>query len=863
MEVNCRAEPGQGTRIHVLVAFPPATTPDVIGRIFHGQTDLPGEAERSGNEEIVVRNMAEFSAAVKSAGGILILAHVDEQSRGHRSFVRKAIGENLEMLGIDPSGKEMQVEISEIYKGFLVDASPAAVEVRRSKDSEHYARVETPDGESHTIACVAQSDFHNVESFDRADAHTHIKVSRPDFDCVTEALKFRDTRIRFADELPAAPTPRIVGLRLRSPQGEGLFEELTVAFNENLNCAIGARGCGKSTMVEALRYVLGQRHLLGEAADDAGEGSFSSLALATGAANLAGTQIELIYETGEERHVLSATYDAESDCTTRVLTMEGVDCHVPHEAIETSYPALIFSWGELETLGREPRLQRVVVDRLSEKLPELAERLVASRTALAANREACTAARVDLDRISEGEGRLLHRFRDSKEKFERMNEPAVAELFRNLDEARARVRVLEELDQTLKDLLESIDGVDPTTPTATISALPAESLAWWQSGPDAEIDLDGLQGELDRGLTQLRAAVEKRRTSLERRLATERAGRDATEEELREKTQTDATTTIRGEQRETARRHHEEAGAVRRRYIEAFGVLEGLLAERAGLLDASTEIVGEIAATRQEVAGGLTSQLAEIGSEGPIVSIDVSVGGDRTALKDFLGRGFLNPERAGQWKSKNVPARLATRSPIQIAWSIIAREPTWLVGSGEDGLSNEQAGKLVDAMVPFAHDEDADVTIVDLSLDELLALQEQPIDDLVRIHSDGEPVDKLSPGGRSSAMLPLIALSDTAPLIIDQPEDNLDNRMVGNTLSSILAHLKERRQIIVTTHNPNIVVGGDAEQVIVLEALGDRSARLENTGNIDDEPVIDAVIKIMEGGREAFAERRRRYEPLL
>jgi ABC-type transport system involved in cytochrome bd biosynthesis fused ATPase/permease subunit len=186
-----------------------------------------------------------------------------------------------------------------------------------------------------------------------------------------------------------------------------------------------------------------------------------------------------------------------------------------------------------------------------------------------------------------------------------------------------------------------------------------------------------------------------------------------------------------------------------------------------------------------------------------------------------------------------------------------------LVGSGEDGLSNEQAGKLVDAMVPFAHDEDADVTIVDLSLDELLALQEQPIDDLVRIHSDGEPVDKLSPGGRSSAMLPLIALSDTAPLIIDQPEDNLDNRMVGNTLSSILAHLKERRQIIVTTHNPNIVVGGDAEQVIVLEALGDRSARLENTGNIDDEPVIDAVIKIMEGGREAFAERRRRYEPLL
>ncbi len=108
-------------------------------------------------------------------------------------------------------------------------------------------------------------------------------------------------------------------------------------------------------------------------------------------------------------------------------------------------------------------------------------------------------------------------------------------------------------------------------------------------------------------------------------------------------------------------------------------------------------------------------------------------------------------------------------------------------------------------------------------------------------------------------MLPLIALSDEVPLIIDQPEDNLDNRMVGQTLSSILARLKEHRQIIVTTHNPNIVVGGDAEQVVVLDAPTSRSAQVETTGNIDRPEIIDAVIKIMEGGREAFQERSRRY----
>lgn len=648
-------------------------------------------------------------------------------------------------------------------------------------------------------------------------------------------------------------------MRLRSPQGDGLFEELTIAFNENLNCAIGARGCGKSTTIEALRYVLGQRPLLGEAAKDAAEGSFASLALATARANLAGTQIDLVYDTGGERHVLSATYDAESECTTRALTLDGTDCHVAPEAISGVYPALIFSWGELETLGREPRLQRVVVDRLSEKLPDLAERLATSRAELAANREACNAARAELVRIGEEDNRLLHRYRELKQRFERMNEPEVAELFRSLDEARERVRALESLDGSLTRLLESLALVDPNAPVAAAAGLPAEILAWWQSGVGEELDLDGLEAELSAGLGELRAAVEKRGAKLSEKLDVERGRRDETEDELREKTQSDVGTTIRGEQRETARRHDEEATEVRRRYIEAYAVLDSLLEERAELLDQAGQAAVAIAATRSEVAAGLTDQLAEIGSEGPQVSIQVSVGADRKALEEFLGDGFLTLDRAGHWKAQKLPERLAIRTPIQIAWAILADDPGILAGVGEVQLSPEQAQRLVEKMAPFSHDEDADVTIVNACLDELLELQEQPVEDLVRIYSDGEPVDKLSPGGRSSAMLPLIALSDTAPLIIDQPEDNLDNRMVGNTLSSILAHLKERRQIIVTTHNPNIVVGGDAEQVIVLKALGDRSAELEDTGNIDEDAVIEAVIKIMEGGKEAFKERERRY----
>jgi ABC-type multidrug transport system ATPase subunit len=175
-------------------------------------------------------------------------------------------------------------------------------------------------------------------------------------------------------------------------------------------------------------------------------------------------------------------------------------------------------------------------------------------------------------------------------------------------------------------------------------------------------------------------------------------------------------------------------------------------------------------------------------------------------------------------------------------------------------LTKEEATKLVDYFATSSPDADADVIVVEGErLLQILRLQERPIDDEMRILLGKKPVDELSPGQRSSAMLPLVALSETAPLVIDQPEDNLDQRMVGKTLTKILADLKERRQIIVTTHNPNIVVGGDAEQVVVLEPIGAHAARVEATGSIDDHEIIDEVVAIMGGGREAFQARRRRY----
>ncbi len=231
---------------------------------------------------------------------------------------------------------------------------------------------------------------------------------------------------------------------------------------------------------------------------------------------------------------------------------------------------------------------------------------------------------------------------------------------------------------------------------------------------------------------------------------------------------------------------------------------------------------------------------------------------------EFLNDSVLTMERAGQYLRMQIAERLAdTARPGELSTALVAGKSELfgvarVVGS-EGALTAAEVRKLVDGCVWRKADEDAGVDVVEAAVGSLLELAEQPIDDRVRIKLNGNPVDELSPGQRSSAMLPLIALAETDPLVIDQPEDNLDNAMVGDTLTRILTDLKERRQIIVSTHNPNIVVGGDAEQVIVLDASGTHRAEVTRTGSIDDENIIDAVLTIIEGGREAFIARRKRY----
>ena len=145
---------------------------------------------------------------------------------------------------------------------------------------------------------------------------------------------------------------------------------------------------------------------------------------------------------------------------------------------------------------------------------------------------------------------------------------------------------------------------------------------------------------------------------------------------------------------------------------------------------------------------------------------------------------------------------------------------------------------------------------------------------------------KMSPGKKGTVLLILYLQISTAsyPILIDQPEDNLDNRTIYTQLCTMIKRKKSDRQIIIVTHNANLVVGTDSENVIVANQIGQNETTstqkhrfeyvngpIEHSFKIEDENdpyyndelrrqgIREHICDILEGGQEAFRIRERKY----
>jgi hypothetical protein len=121
------------------------------------------------------------------------------------------------------------------------------------------------------------------------------------------------------------------------------------------------------------------------------------------------------------------------------------------------------------------------------------------------------------------------------------------------------------------------------------------------------------------------------------------------------------------------------------------------------------------------------------------------------------------------------------------------------------------------------------------------------------------PVNQLSDGQKHTILLTIAMLAESnLPLIMDQPEDDLDNAFIFSSVVSTLRAIKERRQVILVTHNANIAVLGDSELLLPMKRNGDRGTVFDR-GSVDHQETKKAAQDILEGGELAFRRRKEIY----
>ncbi len=120
-----------------------------------------------------------------------------------------------------------------------------------------------------------------------------------------------------------------------------------------------------------------------------------------------------------------------------------------------------------------------------------------------------------------------------------------------------------------------------------------------------------------------------------------------------------------------------------------------------------------------------------------------------------------------------------------------------------------------------------------------------------------EPLQQGSPGQKTAAILAFLLCHGSEPIVLDQPEDDLDNQLITDLVVAQIRASKTHRQVVVCTHNPNIVVNGDAEQVLVMDMVKGQCVVVAS-GGLQSKQVREQICQVMEGGREAFEQRYKR-----
>jgi chromosome segregation protein len=841
-----------------LVLFDPSAGPDDWGHLLgklNGITRAPANDPKTAptvNADMTMRELFEAAAADRALlDKYIIIPHFSD-GNAHKHLNEPGHHERFAQLDCD------SVYIEKRY-----------VELEGITKDKAYGRIH--DWGSRRRAIVATGDNRDP-AWDRLGAHEcWIKLGEDTVEALRQAFLADEARITY--DVPVVPSEQIAQLSVMSSlTGNELF---SVTFNDGFNALIGGRGSGKSALLEYLRFGLGRtaRDLAGSDAeysvgydrdaqlieDTLGEDGYVEVAIAREGVR------ETWYRDLRDRDAITITSedgeaseftigDAQRRFPARAFYQKGLSTTMNDAENAAEQITGIAAAEQLDkrreidfaiekakreigtTLRRQSAYWQIQLERkqAQERIADIKRRIAAIAARL--EKEGVQKTTLDViaqapvyDRAKNYHGQVsrtriseVDRFSTAKKSVLNVSIASFAGIdsfveIKELNEAvqATRNRIVKYIDAILKDL-EKL-GADYT---ASLSAFETRDAAY---------------------RTDLQKAVEAQRAHKQLlddsgKLTAELRSAEATELEI-------------GESEDRTKEAPEK-------FTTACRELDRLLSER-------TRVLSEAAHKVEKEQSRLLKAKFKRDPQ-PRECVEALV-------KLLSGARIQDLEaKCQEWVSA-LSRHDANPSWVGVRRSILDLYKAKILAGSPSEPSDEQLAnirKLFFTQTSLTRQQSQRVyqNLDDSTLSDIYAAVAR--DYIVMTYIDqGHDVEfeKASPGQQASALLELLLSQSAGTLIIDQPEDDLDNRVIMDIVSQIRTS-KSRRQLLFATHNPNIVVNGDADKVVALKsgdyvpgARVDARIQIDVDGAIETRSVRDAITHLMEGGKLAFDLRSRKY----
>jgi len=795
--------------IHLLVLFEPKTKHEILNN-FLIKIGLENKRIVSGNVtpsdktfdeilDLLEKDYCEKTTDLKKYTAIVIAAHADSENGLFYQDNAQNYYKNPALIA---------VQISKDYSSMNIGAKRFV----EGRDVNYFNK---------RVAIIEASDTRSLN--DIGSFASYIKLSLPTVEGLRQAFLDPESRIRHAEDFRPESFSRIIGLKVEG----GYLNGLEIHFNDNLNCIIGGKGTGKSTILEALRYALGNKAKTDNTkrqSDDILQNVFKR-----------GAKISLIVDSASfaKRYVVEATYNEKP-----IVRDFATGDIIPDFSSASVLPSIdIYGQKEIYELSNDNKFQFSLLERF---YGEEINALEGATRGILSKLESTKSDLLKIKKQLSATEEMVNELPSLKQRLEKFKNSGIEKDFKTKNIYEKENKIWEEVKRELRENKEIFEELHQKQFFASIFEGTVDFI-------NKDIFRE-LQGKLTKTEVSIKTAIQEIMRHIDGvsyeelenkwrekyRVQNEEYNQKLREIQIDKSVSFNPAEFVELEKKifsmEQTKKVLEQN---KKNYYE-------LLEKRNVLLQELKEKRSEIFRKQVEICNNKINSVLE-----GILKVKIEFEGNKDEFLSLV-QNFKTGAQKGQLEKI-----INSNNFTMIEFSKALRK-------GKDELI-KQFG-ISEAAAESLYKNIAEESIYNIETYQIPTKTTISLNVGTKEIPDFRDTGKLSVGQRCTALLTLILLENKDPLIIDQPEDDLDKSFIFEDIVKKLRTQKEKRQFIIATHDSNISVLGDAELIIILKAKNDSIIPAEcKMSSIDDNNIKVDVERLLEGGKEAFEKRKHKY----